>query len=186
MIESREPNCPECVGIDRRELLRYVSIMPAAVAAGAMLKTGAARAANELLPMPREWKPGPAEALVKELYSGMTDEQKKQVCRPYDNPSRLSVNPNHALDRTIGEVYTNTQQELIERIVKALTTGDEASWKQVTRGGTWDGSKSFGKTGPNIFGDPVAGKYAFLFTGHHLTLRCDGEPTDGVAFGGPI
>jgi len=186
MTESREPNCPECDGIDRRELLRYVSIAPAALAAGVALKPATARAANEVLPMPREWKVGPAEALVKELYASMTDVQKKAACRPYDNPDRLTVNPNHALDKPIGAVYDKTQQELIERIVKALSTGDDVSWKQISRGGTWDGSKAFEKTGANIFGDPLKGKYAFLFTGHHLTLRCDGEPTDGVAFGGPI
>lgn len=67
-----------------------------------------------------------------------------------------------------------------------MSAGDDASWRQITRGGTWDASKSFDKTGANIFGDPIKGKYAFLFTGHHLTLRCDGDPTDGVAFGGPI
>jgi len=186
MTENREPNCPECDGMDRRELLRYVSIAPVAIAAGASLRPGTARAAAELLPMPREWKPGPAEALVKELFSGMTEEQKKLVCRPYDNKDRLTVNPNHALDKTIGSVYTQTQQELIERIVRAMSSGDDVSWKQITRGGTWDASKSFGNTGANIFGDPLTGKFAFLFTGHHLTLRCDGEPTDGVAFGGPI
>ena len=25
-----------------------------------------------------------------------------------------------------------------------------------------------------------------MFTGHHLTVRCDGDQTDGTAFGGPI
>src|SRR5260221_14477118 len=114
MTESREPNCPECEGMDRRELLRYVSIAPAVIAAGAALRPGTAKA--ELLPMPREFKVSPAEALVKELYASMTDEQKKSVCGDYDNTARLSVNPNSALDKTIGSVYTKTQQELIERI----------------------------------------------------------------------
>jgi hypothetical protein len=186
MTDNRELNCPECDGMDRRELLRYVSLAPAAVAVGAALRPGTAKAGAELLPMPREWTPGPAEALVKELFAGMTEEQKKDVCRPYKDPARLSVNPNKALDKTIGSVYTKTQMELIERIVRAMSVGDDISWKQITRGGTWDASKSFDKTGANIFGDPLKGEFAFLFTGHHLTLRCDGNPKDGVAFGGPI
>lgn len=186
MTETREPNCPECT-FDRRDLLRYVSIAPVLAAGGATLLTGKAKAANEMLPMPREYKAGPAEELVKELYSGMSDEQKKLICRPFDNPARLSVNPNHALDKTIGAVFTaKPQQELVERIVKAMSAGDEASWKQITRAGTWDASKSFDKTGANIFGDPSKGEFAFLFTGHHLTLRCDGNMKDSVAFGGPI
>jgi len=188
MSEPRETNCTECAGIDRRELLRYVSIAPVAALAGTVaLRPGAAAGAeNEVLPMPREYTPGPAENLVKELYAGMSDEQKKAVCLPFDHPSRLSVNPNHALNKTIGSVFNSKQSELIERIVKALSAGDDASWKQITRGGTWDASKSFGNTGANFFGDPSKGPFAFLFTGHHLTMRCDGNFKDSVAFGGPI
>ncbi len=44
MTENREMNCPECDGLDRRELLRYVSIAPAALAAGVALKSSVARA----------------------------------------------------------------------------------------------------------------------------------------------
>ena len=189
MTESREPNCPECVGIDRREMLRYVSIAPLAVAAtgGMTLLPRTARAAeNEVLPMPREWKPGPAEALARELYAGMSDKQKEAVCLPYDHAARLSVNPNKALNKTIGTVFDKKQEELLERIVRAMSAGDDLSWKQITRGGTWDASKTFGNTGANFFGDPTKEKFAFLFTGHHLTLRCDGALSDGVAFGGPI
>src|SRR5262249_16615966 len=124
--------------------------------------------------------------LVKELYSTMTDEQKKLACLAFDDSKRLSVNPNHALKEPIGRVYDSKQEELIERILRALSAGDDVSWKQITRGGTWDASKTFKNTGANIFGDPSKGKFAFLFTGHHLTLRCDGNFKDSVAFGGPI
>ena len=47
-------------------------------------------------------------------------------------------------------------------------------------------SKTFDQTGADIFGDPSKGKFAFLFTGHHLTVRCDGDSEEGAAFGGPI
>lgn len=187
MSETREPGCPECTGIDRRELLRYVSVAPVAVAAGAtILRPGSARAANEMLPMPREIKAGSPEDLVRELFAGMNGEQKKAVCLPFEDARRLSVNPNHALGKTVGSVFDKTQTELIERIVKGLSAGDDLSWKQITRGGTWDASKSFANTGANIFGDPAQGPFAFLFTGHHLTLRCDGNYSDSIAFGGPI
>jgi hypothetical protein len=187
MSETRDPNCPECDGIDRRQLLRYASIAPAAVAAGVALAPGRARAEGEELPKPRQQRQaGPAEDLVKELYAGMKDDQKKAVCLPFDDARRLSVNPNHALNKTIGSVFDDKQVELIERIVKAMSSGDELAWKQITRGGTWDASKTFKNTGANIFGDPAKGPFAFLFTGHHLTLRCDGNFKDSVAFGGPI
>ena len=40
--------------------------------------------------------------------------------------------------------------------------------------------------GAHIFGDPLNGKFAFLVTGHHLTIRCDADSEEGPAFGGPI
>jgi hypothetical protein len=184
MSETREMNCPECTTFDRRDLLRYVSIAPAAMAAGAMMSPGIASA--EELPMPREFKANPGGSLVQELYASMSDEQKTKACKPWTHQARLSVNPNKALDKTIGNVYNAKQQELIERIVKSISAGDDRAWTQITRGGTWDASKTFANTGADIFGDPTTDQYAFLFTGHHLTLRLDNNLKDGVAFGGPI
>src|SRR5207248_6783491 len=37
-----------------------------------------------------------------------------------------------------------------------------------------------------IFGAPGSGKFEFVMTGRHLTIRCDGDSTEHVAFGGPI
>jgi hypothetical protein len=37
-----------------------------------------------------------------------------------------------------------------------------------------------------IFGKPGDGKFEFVMTGRHMTLRCDGNSADHVALGGPI
>jgi hypothetical protein len=126
-----------------------------------------------------------AEDLVKELFAGLNDTQKKEVVKPWDHAARKTVNPNKALDKTLAAVYTKPQQQLIERIVKAISSGDDG-WHQISRAGTWDASKTFDQCGADIFGDPSKGKFAFLFSGHHLTIRCDGDSEDGAAFGGPI
>src|SRR5205085_2272530 len=87
-----------------------------------------------------------------------------------------------------GKVYTRTQSELIERIIKAMCAGEEG-WKQISRDdgkSQWDASHSFENIGANIFGDPSKDKFAFMVTGHHLTIRCDGDSDDGPAWGGPI
>jgi hypothetical protein len=186
MSENREPTCPECDAIDRREFVRYLGA-GALAAASVPLVAGKTRAAGELAPMPRLFTPNyAAENLVKELYAGMSDEQKKQVCRKFDDTARRSVNPNRFLDVPLGKVFTKTQQELIDRIVQAIGAGDDLAYRQLSRGGTWDASKSFDNCGTNIFGEPGNGKFAFLFTGHHLTIRCDGDSEEGAAFGGPI
>jgi hypothetical protein len=37
-----------------------------------------------------------------------------------------------------------------------------------------------------IFGVPGSDRFEFVLTGRHTTLRCDGNTTEHVAFGGPI
>ena len=38
-----------------------------------------------------------------------------------------------------------------------------------------------------LFGEPEGkNPFAWVFSGHHLTLRCDGNSEPGVAWGGPI
>jgi hypothetical protein len=187
MAENREVSCPECEAVDRRDFVRYISLGSAALATGltSVLTPGKARA--EELPMPKVRKDHLAEDLLKELFTSLSDEQKKRkIVRPFEDKARLSVNPNHALDNeTIGANYTATQIELLERIVKAISGSEQGYW-QMTRGGTWDASRSFINTGAHFFGDPTKDKYAFMLTGHHLTIRCDGDQKDGTAFGGPI
>lgn len=188
MSENREVICPECESVDRRDFVRYVSLGATALATGVTsMLPGLARAAEETLPMPKLRKPHLAEDLIKELFAGLSAEQKqKKIVRDFDNKARLSVNPNHALDgETIGTYYSKTQIELLERIVKAISGSEQGFW-QMSRAGTWDASKTFINCGAHFFGDPTRDKYAFMFTGHHLTVRCDGDQQDGTAFGGPI
>lgn len=175
--------CSECDGLDRRDFVRTLTLGGAALAAGgAVMTPSLARA--ERGPMPRVVN-AVAEDLVKELYGTLSADQKRAVVKPWTDANRKTVNPNKALDKKIGAVYTKAQQELVERIVKAIAA-DDKGWHQITRAGTWDASKSFTETGADIFGDPSTGKFAFLFSGHHLTIRCDGDSEEGAAFGGPI
>jgi len=184
MKETPRNDCPECTGLDRRDFVRTLAVGGAAVAAGGTLLAPRPLIAGERAPMPRVINTL-AEDLVKELYAGLDAEQKKVVVKPWNDAARKSVNPNKALDKKIGAVYTKPQQELLERIVKAIAS-DDKGWHQITRAGTWDASKSFDQCGADIFGDPANGKFAFEFTGHHLTVRCDGDSEEGAAFGGPI
>jgi hypothetical protein len=185
MKEMPKPNCPECTELDRRDFVRTAAAGAAALAVGGAAFAPKIVTAGEVGPMPRVVNTV-AEELVKELYSTLDATQKKAVCKGWDHPARKSVNPNHALDKTIGSVYDANQQLVLQRIVRAITSDDDKSWHQITRAGTWDASKSFGNCGADIFGDPSTGKFAFQFTGHHLTIRCDGDSEEGAAFGGPI
>ena len=172
--------CPECGEIVAEEPISRRGFLRAAGA-------GAAALAMSRVPgaLAQESKPAErtAEDLIRELYTGITEDQKKAVVLPIEAPDRMKYF-NAALGKKIGEAYTKPQQELLGRILKALSSGDDG-WRQISRGGTWDASKAFENCGANLFGD-VKGKFTWVFSGHHLTLRCDGDTEDGVAFGGPL
>jgi len=178
MAKPQKRACPECGDtvpaepIDRRSFLKV---------AGA----GAAALALSRTAWTQDTSNKTAEELIKELYTGLSDDQKKGVIHPIDDPARFKLY-NAALDpkKKIGDAYTKPQQELVGKILRSIASG-EAGWNQLSRGGTWDASKSFEACGANLFGDPN-GKFTWVFTGHHLTIRCDGNTEDGVAFGGPL
>jgi hypothetical protein len=184
MKEKPEITCPECTSLDRRDFVRAVAVGGAALATGGAMLTPRLAVAGEKGPMPRVVNTV-AEELIKELFSTLNADQKKAVVKAWDHKDRRALSPNRALDKTIGAVYTQPQQELLIRIVKAISS-DDKGWHQISRAGTWDASKTFDNTGADIFGDPSKGKFAFLFTGHHLTCRVDGDSDEGSAFGGPI
>jgi hypothetical protein len=189
MNETNEPNCPECTNpgaeeptLDRRRFIRVAGIAAVAATAGVPMVARARRA---------DQPAKPAEALIQELYATLTEGQKKTVVLPFDDgprgaPKRLGMY-NAALGGTqISAVYTRPQQELLERIIRAMVAGEDG-YKAISRNGTWDGSQAFGNCGAHFFGEPKPGaKYAWLFTGHHLTLRADGDFMDGAAWGGPM
>jgi len=177
MAKTSKRACPECGDtvpaepIDRRAFLRVAGAGAAALAASRIPSWG------------QDTSNKTAEELIKELYGSMTDDQKQHVVGPINAPERMKIY-NAALGKKIGDAYTKPQQELVGRILRSIASGEEG-WNQITRAGTWDASKSFEACGANLFGD-VNGKYTWVFTGHHLTIRCDGNTEDGAAFGGPL
>jgi len=188
MSEFLDPVCGECESpeFDRRE---FVRLLGGAAAATAVLGTAPRLFADTSKTEKTEKKESPAETLVKELFSGLNEEQKKKAVYAWTDPKRTSMDPNRSIGIPIGQIYSNTQTELVERIIKAMCNGEEG-WKQISRdegkGRVWDASEKFENVGAHIFGDPLKGKFAFMVTGHHLTIRCDGDSEEGPAWGGPI
>ena len=189
------PDCNESVTVepvDRRDFIRVVGGTAAAAsvaATGGVLATSAT--ANAALPPAQPRQPQPAEALVRELYNGLTNDQRGRVVHTLNHGNANNQTPmrlrmyNRALGQRIGQVYTRPQQELIERILRAIANGEEG-YTRLSRNGTFDGSRSMQNCGADFFGDPTNGQYTFVFSGHHLTVRCDGNSIPGIAFGGPL
>src|SRR6202451_3089182 len=80
--------------------------------------------------------------------------------------------------------FTKDQQELIESLYFGLYNPD---WKDRIRRQLADDAGGYGKAQSiAMFGTPDSGKFEFVMTGRHLTIRCDGHASEHIAFGGPI
>jgi Protein of unknown function (DUF3500) len=125
------------------------------------------------------------ETAVKRLYESLTGEQKKVICKPFDDPLRQRYSANWAITKpTIGEFFTKDQQETIREIFKGCTSEDgyQRFLKQME-----EDYGGFGKYHVAIFGKPGTGdQFQFVMSGRHMTIRDDGNFDDGTAFGGPM
>jgi hypothetical protein len=196
MSTSETPNCPECtdVGVlDRRNFIRVVGGSAALLAGGVapvLAQAPAQAPAVPAQPAPAQpaqpaKQPRPAEALIRELHAGLTAEQKRQVELPWNSPNRHRTY-NAPMGARISAVYTRPQQELLTRIMRAISSGDEG-FNKLARGGNWDQGGGFVGGGANFFGSFDQGQqWAWVYTGHHLTVRCDGDSEPDAAFGGPM
>ncbi|MFT4555850.1 MAG: DUF3500 domain-containing protein [Planctomycetales bacterium] len=173
---------------DRRSFLKTVAGTAAGVTAASLL-SGSAVADDKA----KKAAPKPAEALIKELHSTLSADQKSKLVLPWNHgaakgkaPARFGMYNAPFNKQRIDEQYTKPQQELVHRILKSILS-DEEGYRRISKDGSWDDSGAFERCGSHIFGDPSGdGQFAWLFTGHHLTLRCDGNSQPGAAFGGPM
>lgn len=186
---TTERHCTDCGGdsfgaLSRRRFVTTVGTT-AAVASAISLP--------QLALAGKKTKPKP-ETLVKKLYDSLSDTQKERVCFDWDHKdekrgllrTRVGANWNiTAKELNVGGgFFTKDQQGLIEAIYFGLYNPD---WKDRIRKQLRDDTKGFGKQQwIAIFGTPGSGEFEFVMSGRHLTIRCDGDSADHVAFGGPI
>lgn len=202
MSDNMKPSCPECAEsfeapevVDRRNFIRVLGGGAAALATlGGAGSAGRVLATEDTQPKKITRPAKPAEDLVRQLYASLSAEQKKEVILPWDHgseggkrtPTRLRMFNTPIGKKHIADVYTPAQQELIEQTLRAICS-DEEGYRRISRNGKFDSSGSLGGCGVTLFGDPSdGGKFAWVFSGHHLTVRCDGNSEEGAAFGGPM
>jgi len=166
---------------DRRRFLKTT----AAGAAVASLVPVAARAAL------RPSIDDSAESLVKVLYEKLDAKQRAAVCFAWDHRDergllRTHVSNNwHITSPVINtEFFTDEQRDLIRKIFEGIIRPE---WQAKVDQQLQDDAGGFGNDqNIAIFGEPGSGKFEFVMTGRHMTLRCDGDSADHVAFGGPL
>lgn len=190
------PDCDHAQGllpgarpVDRRDFLKTAAVAAAPLvvgAAGAPLWGGGAALAKDAAPA------GTPESLVKVLYETMSDSQRREVCFDWDfvHPElgllRTRVANNWHITRPIinTDFYTDEQRDLIRKIFEGIV---QPEWHAKIDQQLDDDAGGFGEDqNIAIFGKPGDGKFQFVMTGRHMTMRCDGNSAEHVAFGGPI
>src|SRR4051812_19121842 len=122
MNEHPIERCPECEELDRRDFIRVVGTTAALAATGLTLPAIAADTKPEAKTVTKPTKP--AEDLIKELHANLSDDQKKSVMLPWDDKARMGMYNSALNKQTIGKIYTKAQQELINRIVRSVVSGE--------------------------------------------------------------
>ncbi len=122
--------------------------------------------------------------LVKTLHHGMTEEQKKLILFPFEHRRRRVIGNNwYVVKPKIGEIYTPDQQELMKEIIKKVSS--EQGYEKFMNVMETD-SGGYLNYHAALFGDPDQGKFEWVLSGRHLTLRADANSVENAALGGPI
>ena len=176
--------CLDCDSFDGEAMTRrrFVQAVGASAAAVAVVPA-MARAADEAKPVP--------ETLVKKLFDSLDVKQKEEVCFAWDFKDDRGVLRTHVsnnwqiTDKKLNSGFFNKdQQDMIEALFWGMYSPD---WHDRIKKQLQGDAGGYGKEQSiAIFGTPGSGKFEFVMTGRHLTIRCDGDSTEHVAFGGPI
>ncbi len=167
--------------LSRRDMLRSSALGAAAAAFRSPIAAVAEAAAADS-----------AESLASRLHASLTDVQRQQVCFPWDyvHPklgllrTRVGNNWNVTKPAVTSDFFTKDQQQLVRDIFEHLI---EPEWHARFDKQLEDDTGGFGHDQSiALIGEPGSGSFQFLLTGRHMTLRCDGDSAEHVAFGGPI
>jgi hypothetical protein len=161
--------------INRRQLLKSLGVSTAALAVSNLDGLLSRAIAQE----------GNSDSLPMQLYKSMTDEQRAKVCSPINDPKRQYISnwwyihPDHRIPST----FNDEQQKLIRTIFDSLHSDEymEDIRKQVKLD-TYGEDKHAPAVG--FFGTPADDDFEFIFTGHHVTRRCNAHTDKGLGFGG--
>lgn len=128
---------------------------------------------------------GKSDSKPMQLYKSMSDEQRAKVCLPVDHADRQKVTNWWYIhrDHRIHNTFNNDQQELIQQIFDSLHNPEYAAAinKQVKKD-QYGQAKNTPAIG--FFGTPADKNFEFLYTGHHVTRRCNAHTDKGLGFGG--
>jgi hypothetical protein len=189
------PYCPDCDRPEpfpsRREFLKSAGTLAAVAAAGTPLWAHGEEPTGSAAPPAAGIPSSPPETIVKSLYDSLGETQKQTVCFAWDHVesgrgllrTRVSNNWHVTKPQINSDFFTKDQRAMIRGIFEGII---QPEWHPRIDKQLQDDAGGFGHDqNIAIFGTPGE-KFEFVMTGRHMTLRCDGNSTEHVAFGGPI
>jgi len=150
----------------------------------AAIRALGATAAMAVLPSLRAAKPD-KDSLPMQFYKSLSDEQRRAICLPLNDSKRQFVsnwwyiNPKQRLHTH----YTDEQRDLVQKIFDSLHHPEHQEKMR------WQVQKDLMgqiKNTPSVgfFGTPEDDDFEFIYTGHHVTRRCNAHTDKGLGFGG--
>lgn len=188
-------DCEQPLGLNRRQFVQAAGAAAAAVSV--------AQVAGPLLAAESETASASSEQLVRNLYESLSSEQKSKLCFPWDYTDDRGLLRTHVSNNWSiipapegaprnqphpyavgGDFFTADQRDLIEALFFGLYSPD---WHQKLKKQLQDDAGGYGRQQTiAFFGEPGGDKWEWVMTGRHLTIRCDADSSEHVAFGGPI
>jgi uncharacterized protein DUF3500 len=177
-------SCPDCDSASRREFLKTTVTGSIGLAVTAIAPNLATNSTLLAVPAKAPLNGNSSETLVATLYKSLSEKQRSAITFEFDHPLRSKVDNNWMITPTkIVELFTPDQQAMIKEIFQGVHNPeyfDKVMYHMQEDGG------GIGNYSVAIFGQPGTGKFEFVLTGRHCTMRCDGDSVEGAAFGGPI
>ena len=158
--------------LSRRDLLRGLGAT-GAVAALAPL--------NGLL----QAAPAKSDSLATQLYKSLSDEQLEKIVLPVNDKRRQMISNWWYVhkEHRINNAFKPEQQELIQTIFDSFHTEE---YRDVVNEQVKTDQYGEAKNSPSVgfFGTPEDKGFEFIYTGHHVTRRCNAHTDEGKGFGG--
>ncbi len=149
-----------------------------------VIRTLGATALMSALPSLRAAK-ADKDSLPMQFYRSLTDEQRSKIVLPVNHPKRQFVSNWWYIcpEQRLHTFYTPEQQDLVKQIFDSLHSPEYREKM------TWQVQKDLMgniKNTPSVgfFGTPEDKDFEFIYTGHHVTRRCNAHTDRGLGFHG--
>ncbi len=126
-----------------------------------------------------------SDSLAMQFYKSLSEEQVRKVCLPVNHPSRQFISNWWYVcpEQRLHTFYNKDQQDLVKQIFESLhhpEHREKMNWQvQKDLMGKIKNTPSVG-----FFGTPEDENFEFIYTGHHVTRRCNAHSDKGMGFGG--